>query len=174
MRGTVLYGPGDIRFEDREDPKIMEPTDALIRMAATCVCGSDLWPYRGLQPINGPTPMGHEYCGFVEEVGSAVKSVKPGQFVVGSFATSDNVCPHCRNGYQSLADGTLVPTGERGNSINADIQRQQDGCAGPGQVRAGNPGRTMETPRSEAARPEHRDARRPDSRVTRPSRWRRI
>jgi threonine dehydrogenase-like Zn-dependent dehydrogenase len=63
MRGTVLYGPHDIRFEDREAPKIVEPTDAIIRIAATCVCGSDLWPYRGLQPINGPTPMGHEYCG---------------------------------------------------------------------------------------------------------------
>lgn len=90
MRGTVLYGPGDIRFEDRETPKIEQPTDAVIRIAATCVCGSDLWPYRGLQPLNGPTPMGHEYCGIVEEVGSAVKSVKPGQFVIGSFATSDN------------------------------------------------------------------------------------
>jgi len=88
MKGTVLYRPGDIRFEDRETPKIIEPTDAVLRLAATCVCGSDLWPYRGLQPIDGPTPMGHEYCGFVEEVGSAVKSVKPGQFVVGSFATS--------------------------------------------------------------------------------------
>jgi threonine dehydrogenase-like Zn-dependent dehydrogenase len=129
MKGTVLYGPRDIRFEDRDDPKIEKPTDAVIRMAVTCVCGSDLWPYRGLQPIDGPTAMGHEYCGFVEEVGSAVKSVKPGQFVVGSFATSDNTCPHCRYGYQSscihrefmlraqapflrvpLADGTLVPT----------------------------------------------------------------
>jgi threonine dehydrogenase-like Zn-dependent dehydrogenase len=129
MRGAVLYGPRDVRFEEREDPKIIEPTDAVIRIAATCVCGSDLWPYRGLQPINGPAPMGHEYCGFVEEVGSAVKSVRPGQFVVGSFATSDNTCPHCQYGYQSscvrrefvtraqapllrvpLADGTLVPT----------------------------------------------------------------
>jgi threonine dehydrogenase-like Zn-dependent dehydrogenase len=63
MRGTVLYGPGDIRFEESETPKIIEATDAVIRMAATCVCGSDLWPYRGLQPIKGPTPMGHEYCG---------------------------------------------------------------------------------------------------------------
>src|SRR5438067_2397767 len=129
MRGTVLYGPRDIRFEDRETPKIVEPTDAIIRIAATCVCGSDLWPYRGLQPINGPTPMGHEYCGIIEEVGSAVRSVKPGQFVIGSFATSDNTCPNCQYGYQSsclhrefitraqapvlrvpLADGTLVPT----------------------------------------------------------------
>lgn len=128
MRGTVLYGAGDVRFEDREDPKIIEPTDAVIRLPATCVCGSDLWPYRGVQPIETPTAMGHEYCGFVEEVGSAVRSLKKGQFVVGSFATSDNTCPHCRYGYQSscmhrefmlraqapllrvpLAEGTLVP-----------------------------------------------------------------
>ncbi len=131
MRGAVLYGPRDIRFEDRETPTVVEPTDAVIRMAVTCVCGSDLWPYRGLQPIDGPTPMGHEYCGIVEEVGSAVRSVKPGQFVIGSFATSDNTCPNCRYGYQSscmrrefmtraqapqlrvpLADGTLVPTSD--------------------------------------------------------------
>jgi threonine dehydrogenase-like Zn-dependent dehydrogenase len=129
MRGAVLYGPRDIRFEDRETPKIVEPTDAIIRISLTCVCGSDLWPYRGLQPINGPTPMGHEYCGIAEEVGSAVRSIKPGQFVIGSFATSDNTCPNCHYGYQSscmhrefitraqapvlrvpLADGTLVPT----------------------------------------------------------------
>lgn len=129
MLGTVLYGPGDIRFEDRETPRIEKPTDAVIRIAATCVCGSDLWPYRGLQPIGGPTPMGHEYCGIVEEVGSAVRTVRPGQFVIGSFATSDNTCPHCQFGYQSScaerefisraqapmlrvphADGTLVAT----------------------------------------------------------------
>jgi threonine dehydrogenase-like Zn-dependent dehydrogenase len=129
MRGTVLYGPGDIRFEDRETPKILRPTDAVLRIAVTCVCGSDLWPYRGLQPISGPTPMGHEYCGYVEEVGSAVRNVRRGQFVIGSFATSDNACPHCKHGYQSscqhrewvstaqapllripFADGTLVAT----------------------------------------------------------------
>jgi threonine dehydrogenase-like Zn-dependent dehydrogenase len=131
MRGTVLYGSRDIRFEDVPEPKIEKPTDAIIRLPVTCVCGSDLWSYRGIQPVNEPTPMGHEYCGYVEEVGSAVKSVKPGQFVVGSFATSDNICPHCRFGYQSscqqrewvtraqapymrvaLADGTLVPTSD--------------------------------------------------------------
>lgn len=131
MRGAILYGPRDIRFEDREAPRIVEPTDAIVRIALTCVCGSDLWPYRGLQPVSEPTPMGHEYCGIVEEVGSAVKLVRPGQFVIGSFATSDNTCPNCRYGYQSscqhrefinraqapvlrvpLADGTLVPTPE--------------------------------------------------------------
>src|SRR5437762_4304930 len=129
MRGAVLYGPRDIRFEDRETPKIMKPTDAIIRISATCVCGSDLWPYRGIQPIAQPTPMGHEYCGIVEEVGSPVTSIKPGQFVIGSFFASDNSCPNCRIGYQSscqhaefvgtaqapllrvpLADGTLVTT----------------------------------------------------------------
>jgi threonine dehydrogenase-like Zn-dependent dehydrogenase len=129
MKATVLYGPYDVRFEERETPKIEASTDAVIRIAATCVCGSDLWPYRGLQPVNQPTPMGHEYCGVVEEVGGAVRSIKQGQFVIGSFAASDNTCPHCRAGYQSscvnrewmlraqapllrvpLADGTLVPT----------------------------------------------------------------
>src|SRR5437016_11192089 len=129
MKGTVLYGPRDVRFEDREIPKIIKPTDAIIRTSVTCVCGSDLWPYRGINPTTQPTPMGHEYCGIVEEVGSAVKAVRPGQFVIGSFATSDNTCPHCQYGYQSscehrewistaqaprlrvpLADGTLVAT----------------------------------------------------------------
>ena len=131
MKGAVLYGPRNIRFEDRPEPRIEKPTDAVIRMTATCVCGSDLWPYRGIRQIEEPTPMGHEYCGVVEEVGAEVTSIKPGQFVVGSFATSDNTCPVCRYGYQSscvqreffttaqapilrvpLADGTLVPTPE--------------------------------------------------------------
>ena len=100
MRGAVLYGPRDIRFEDRPEPTIIEPTDAIIRIAATCVCGSDLWPYRGIETSAEPTPMGHEYCGIVEEVGSAVKSVKPGEFALGSFFASDNTCPNCNYGYQ--------------------------------------------------------------------------
>jgi threonine dehydrogenase-like Zn-dependent dehydrogenase len=131
MQGTVLYGPRDIRFEDQADPKILAASDAIIRLSVTCVCGSDLWPYRGIQKVEQPMPMGHEYCGIVEEVGRAVKTVKPGQFVVGSFCISDNTCPNCRAGYQSgcqhlefmtgaqapyarvpLADGTLVATPE--------------------------------------------------------------
>ena len=129
MRGAILYGPRDVRFEERAEPTIIEPTDAIIRISATCVCGSDLWPYRGISPVAQPTPMGHEYCGIVEEVGRAVTSIKPGQFVIGSFFASDNTCPHCRAGYPSscqhrefvttaqapvlrvpLADGTLVAT----------------------------------------------------------------
>jgi threonine dehydrogenase-like Zn-dependent dehydrogenase len=129
MRGAILHGAGDVRFDEREDPRITQPTDAIIRMSATCVCGSDLWSYRGINPIAKPTPFGHEYCGIVEDVGRAVTSVKPGQFVVGSFFASDNTCPHCQAGYQTscqhrelvggaqapllrvpLADGTLVAT----------------------------------------------------------------
>ena len=85
MRGAVIHAPGDVRFESLDDPKIIEPTDAIIRTVATCVCGSDLWPYRGLEPIGDPHPMGHEYVGVVEEVGSEVTDVRPGQFVVGSL-----------------------------------------------------------------------------------------
>jgi threonine dehydrogenase-like Zn-dependent dehydrogenase len=101
MRGAVIYAPGDVRFEELDHPKIIKPTDAVIRTVATCVCGSDLWPYRGLEPFDEPHPMGHEYVGIVEEAGSEVTNVKPGQFVVGSFATSDNSCANCRNGWQS-------------------------------------------------------------------------
>src|SRR5205807_212075 len=133
MRGAVLYGPRDVRFEERDAPKILKPTDAIIRLSATCVCGSDLWPYRGVNPTARPTPMGHEYCGIVEDVGGAVRGIKPGQFVIGSFFASDNTCPICRAGYQSscqhaeliggaqapllrlpLADGTLVGTRDVG------------------------------------------------------------
>lgn len=101
MRGAVIHGPGDIRFETVADAKIVKPTDAVIRTAATCVCGSDLWPYRGAEPTGRAHPMGHEYVGFVEEVGAEVTAIRPGQFVVGSFATSDNTCANCRNGFPS-------------------------------------------------------------------------
>src|SRR4051794_21794665 len=100
MRGAVLYAPRDIRVEQRPDPTIAEPTDAIIRLSATCICGSDLWPYRG-EASEGPAPMGHEYAGIVEAVGDAVTAIKPGQFVIGSFFASDNTCEICRAGYQS-------------------------------------------------------------------------
>jgi threonine dehydrogenase-like Zn-dependent dehydrogenase len=133
MRGAVMYGPGDVRVEERDEPRIVKPTDAIIRLPATCICGSDLWPYRGLESADWPAPMGHEYVGIVEEVGSEVTTIKPGQFVIGSFFASDNSCEICQAGYQSscirrepvgaigtqaelarvpLADGTLVATPE--------------------------------------------------------------
>src|SRR4051812_33057682 len=129
MLGTILYGARDVRCEEVSEPKILKPTDAVIRLSASCICGSDLWPFRGANDVTEPRAMGHEYCGVIEEVGSAVRTVRPGQFVVGSFCLSDNTCPHCRHGFQSsceqrefmtgaqapyarvpLADGTLVPT----------------------------------------------------------------
>jgi threonine dehydrogenase-like Zn-dependent dehydrogenase len=131
MRGAVLHAPGEVRLEQRDDPRIIHPTDAIIRLSATCICGSDLWPYRGIEAIETPAPMGHEYVGIVEEIGSAVSTITPGQFVVGSFFASDNTCEICQAGYQSscihrelmgaigtqadyaripLADGTLVAT----------------------------------------------------------------
>ncbi len=133
MQGTMLYGARDVRFEKRPDPTIIKSTDAIIKLSAACVCGSDLWPYRGIDTVTEPQPMGHEYAGIVEEVGSEVRNIKPGQFVVGSFFASDNTCEICTSGYQSscihrqpgaptgaqaqyaripLADGTLVATPE--------------------------------------------------------------
>jgi threonine dehydrogenase-like Zn-dependent dehydrogenase len=124
-----MYGPGDVRVEDVPEPSIVEPTDAIIRIVRACICGSDLWPYRGADAWDWPAAMGHEYVGIVEEVGSDVENVKPGEFVIGSFFASDNTCEICRSGYQSscihrqgvggaqaeylrvpLADGTLVAT----------------------------------------------------------------
>lgn len=129
MRATIMHGPGDVRVEDRDKPAIQQPTDAVIKVVAACVCGSDLWPYRGADVLHEPRAMGHEYVGIVEDVGADVKNVQPGQFVVGSFFASDNTCEICRSGYQTgcvhregvggaqaeylrvpLADGTLVAT----------------------------------------------------------------
>jgi threonine dehydrogenase-like Zn-dependent dehydrogenase len=130
MRAVIMHAPGDVRVEDREDPVLLEPTDAIIRITAACICGSDLWPYRGAEPVDH-APMGHEYVGVVEQIGAEVRTVEVGDFVVGSFWASDNTCEICQAGYQSfcthrvlmgtigtqaqkaripLADGTLVKT----------------------------------------------------------------
>lgn len=131
MRAVVMTRPGDVQVVDRQDPRIVEPTDAVIRLTATCICGSDLWAYRGAEPVDD-LAMGHEYVGVVEEIGDAVETLQVGDFVVGSFVISDNTCEICQAGYQSrcvhaefvhggigtqaeraripLADGTLVAT----------------------------------------------------------------
>ena len=101
MRSTIIHGPRDIRLEERPDPAILEPTDAVVRTVAACVCGSDLWRYRGVQEVPRPTPIGHEYVGVVAAVGPAVTTVQPGQFVVGGFLTSDNTCLLCKAGAHS-------------------------------------------------------------------------
>jgi threonine dehydrogenase-like Zn-dependent dehydrogenase len=141
MRATILAAPRDVRVEEVPDPSVVAPTDAVVRVTAACVCGSDLWPYRGINEVHGPTRIGHEFVGIVEEVGPEVRSLRPGEFVVAPFMYSDNTCPHCRVGIQSrcahggfwggkdangvmvdggqgeyvrvpLADGTLVSTRE--------------------------------------------------------------
>jgi threonine dehydrogenase-like Zn-dependent dehydrogenase len=131
MRATIMHAPGDVRVEECPKPTIEQPTDAVIKLVAACVCGSDLWPYRGADTIKEPAAMGHEYVGVVDEIGADVRNVEVGQFVVGSFFASDNTCEICRAGYQSgcvhrqgvsgsqadylripLADGTLVATPE--------------------------------------------------------------
>ncbi|MCX7523142.1 zinc-dependent alcohol dehydrogenase family protein [Microbacterium sp. STN6] len=129
MRAVVMHAPGDVRVENVENPSIVEPTDAVIRVTATCICGSDLWPYRGIERVKRPMQMGHEYIGVVEQIGDEVHEIRVGDYVVGSFVASDNTCEICQAGYQSrcihnvmmggigtqseyaripLADGTLV------------------------------------------------------------------
>ncbi len=106
MRATVIHGPGDIRLEDVPDPKVQQPTDAVVRVTAACVCGSDLWPYRGVTETSKPTRIGHEFVGVVEELGPEVSGLKVGDFVIAPFALSDNTCAHCRNGvHTSCVEG---------------------------------------------------------------------
>ena len=131
MRATTIHGPGDIRFEEVADPAIRKPTDAIVRVVAGCICGSDLWPYRGENPIRRGATIGHECVGVVEEVGAEVRDFSAGDFVVVPFCHCDNTCAHCRAGVQSAcvnssmtasgqgelalvghADGSLVPTGD--------------------------------------------------------------
>jgi threonine dehydrogenase-like Zn-dependent dehydrogenase len=132
MRATFMYGAGDVRVEEVTDPKLEQPTDALVRIVRACVCGSDLHPYHQMQASAQGVPMGHEFVGVVEETGSEVSGVKAGDFVISPFAWSDNTCDYCREGFPTscrhggfyaaggiggaqaeairvpLADGTLV------------------------------------------------------------------
>ncbi|MGO3147536.1 MAG: zinc-dependent alcohol dehydrogenase family protein [Leucobacter sp.] len=168
MRAVILHAPGDVRVEEVPDPTLIEDTDAIIRLTAACVCGSDLWPYRGIDPSKGPRQMGHEYVGIIEQVGSAVHELTVGDYVVGSFFASDNTCELCRAGYQShcvhrigmgsigtqselaripLADGTLVkvqgePTLEQTKSLLAASDVLGTGWFAADAAQAG-PGKTV-------------------------------
>lgn len=137
MRGVVMHAPGDVRVEQREDPKIVDATDAVIRITSTCICGSDLWPYRGIETPDRQ-PMGHEFVGVVEEIGAGVRTVKPGDFVVGSFVISDNTCEICRSGYPSSCVNRTF-TGEIGTQAEYARIPYADGTlvATPGQPDAG-------------------------------------
>jgi threonine dehydrogenase-like Zn-dependent dehydrogenase len=138
----MFHGKGDVRWEHRPDPVIVSPADAIVRVVASCVCGSDLWGWRGARQPSGPHPIGHEFVGVVEETGAQVTTLKAGDFVISPFTISDNTCVHCRNGVTTscvrrqswgaadpdgrvndggqgeyvrvpLADGTLYPTHDR-------------------------------------------------------------
>ena len=126
MRSVIMEEPGKVVVEDRPMPTLLEPTDAVIKLAASCICGSDLWPYRGAQPVDHQQ-MGHEYIGEVIEVGDDVKTVKPGDFVVGSFCISCGECATCQDGYPSrclkaiaAGDGFI---GMRSNGTQAEYAR---------------------------------------------------
>lgn len=167
MRGVIMHAPGDVRVQDRPDPVIEEPGDAIIRITASCICGSDLWPYRGEEPVAN-APMGHEYIGIVEQIGEEVRQIAVGDYVVGSFVASDNSCEICLSGFQSrcreqvmmgaigtqaekaripLADGTLVkvpgePTDAQARSLLAASDVLGTGWFGAVAAEAG-PGKTV-------------------------------
>jgi threonine dehydrogenase-like Zn-dependent dehydrogenase len=124
MRVTTIHGPGDIRLEERPAPTIDEPTEAIVKVVASCVCGSDLWPYRGENPIEPGSPIGHEMVGVVEEVGPEVRSFKPGDFVIAPFVHCDNTCPHCRAGITSACQNQGFTNGGQGEYVRV---HQADG-----------------------------------------------
>ncbi len=121
MRATVIHGPRDIRLEDVPDPRIHRPSDAIVRVVASCVCGSDLWPYRGVTGSEEPSRIGHEFVGVVEETGADVATVTTGDFVIAPFAISDNTCVHCQHGvHTSCAHGAWWgSTDEHGFPVDA-------------------------------------------------------
>lgn len=114
MRVTTIHGTRDIRLEDRPAPSITAPTDAVVRVAASCICGSDLWPYRGENEITPGATIGHEMVGVVEEVGAEVASFRPGDFVVVPFCHSDGTCPACVHGMTSACSHGAMTTGGQG------------------------------------------------------------
>ncbi len=104
MRATIIHGPGDIKVEDRDYPTIKRPTDAIVKVTASCVCGSDLWPYRGIGKNRGTRAIGHEFVGVVEEIGTEVTDLAVGDFVIAPFVDSCGKCPQCLNGVTVACD----------------------------------------------------------------------
>jgi threonine dehydrogenase-like Zn-dependent dehydrogenase len=117
MRVTTIHAPGDIRLEERPDPVIEAPTDAIVRVVAACICGSDLWPYRGADEVAAGSPIGHEAVGIVEELGTEVDGFRRGDFVVIPFCHSDNTCPVCRKGMHSACLNFGMTTGGQGELV---------------------------------------------------------
>ena len=124
MRAAIFQGPHSITVDDRPDARIVEPTDAVVRVVLACVCGSDLWYYRGDTPFE-PGPIGHEFIGVVEDVGADVATVRTGDFVIAPFAYSDGTCPHCRHGiHTACPNGGFFPMngdGGQGEAVRVPV-----------------------------------------------------
>lgn len=178
MRATLLYAADDIRVEDVADPEIKNPTDAVVRIVLSCVCGSDLWPYKSLPPTDNPRHMGHEFLGVVEEVGSEVRGLRAGDVVVAPFVYADNTCVYCREGLQTsclhggqwgvngvdggqgqvarvpYADGTLVrlPVAEDSELLPDLLTLSDVLCTGYHAARTAGSGAATASPSSATAR----------------------
>lgn len=120
MRAVVMNKPGDVTVETIEVPRVVKPTDIVLKLAAACVCGSDLWPFRGLQPVDHQF-MGHEYVGTVVEKGDEVSTLELGDFVIGSFMLSDNTCEICEAGYQSRCANAGSYTGSQAEYMRVEL-----------------------------------------------------
>ncbi|HEX3233492.1 MAG TPA: zinc-dependent alcohol dehydrogenase family protein [Gemmatimonadales bacterium] len=133
MRATVMYGAGDVRVETVPDARLKEPTDALLTVTRGCICGSDLWPYKSMEPSEKGRRMGHEFIGVIEAVGSAVRTIRPGDLVVAPFAWSDGTCEFCRQGLQTscLHGGWWGGTDQDGGQGEAVRVPQADGTLVP-------------------------------------------
>jgi threonine dehydrogenase-like Zn-dependent dehydrogenase len=128
VRATYLHGTGDIRLADLSEPSIHDATDAVVRVVAACVCGSDLWGYRGVRADDGPRRIGHEFVGVVEDVGADVRTLRAGDFVIAPFVVSDGTCAHCRNGVHTSCDnggfwGSTSRSGEELDGTQAQYVR---------------------------------------------------
>lgn len=120
MRATILHAPRDIRLDDVATPELRLDTDAIVRVVAACICGSDLWPYRGIKQVKGAVRIGHEFVGIVEKVGTTVSTVKPGDFVIAPFTFCDNTCPLCERGVHTscVNGGIWGSTDRQGHAVD--------------------------------------------------------
>src|SRR3954454_18438999 len=129
MRATVMYKAGDVRIETVPDARLVEPTDALVRVTRAAICGSDLWPYKSMEPSETGRRMGHEFIGIVEDAGADVRTMKAGDLVVAPFVWSDGTCVFCREGLQPscLHGGRYGSDGVDGGQGEAVRVPQADG-----------------------------------------------
>ena len=138
MRATVMYGAGDVRVEDVPDPVLREPTDAVVRVLRSSICGSDLWPYWSMPPSEHGRRMGHEFLGVVEDTGAEVPGFKAGDVVVAPFVWSDGTCDFCREGPQTSCRHGGQWGGDTGGPARAYIEELMpdilDGSLQPGRV----------------------------------------